>query len=209
MLRQIHAALRDAIAPVSRQLGFSLLTGSSENFIRDMLAAELHDRGLIVGRDYRRKDRTGKLHILDIAVFEKGHLSTCVELKQLNLKDMRSSGPLFFKNLSRDMAQRQRVCESIYGVLLLRDISAAPATDEEGRFSYVHEDLKRRAGSIDKLVSYFRALRDIEAFYPQTPSKACVSHSQCCEVTISLYAWVLRPLTPGSTRARVRAARAS
>lgn len=195
-MRQIHFALVHALARVKQQIGYLLLTGSSENFIRDMLASELFKREPCVARDYRCGAR-----ILDIAFLECHHRqkgkrpSCCIELKQLYLKDLGEDGrPRYFENLTKDMKSRKKVCRDVYGIVLTRDVPVVPK-GAVGIFKHVEADARKRGEGLATTERYLLSMKKrkkIGEFFPQGIHEAQVVSAKCHGAKVNLYAWVVR-----------------
>lgn len=188
----LHKQLFDAIQLIKPQLGYLLLTGSCENYVRDTLACILNRNHMNVGRDLRRRDNAGKLHIIDIALMSEETISACIELKQLYLKDMVNSGHKFYKNLEGDIKARQSVCKDVFGIVLSRRICSAQFRGNKRITAYLDEDFKNRDEGISKLRDYLQIQR-FRNVYPIKPNKALLARWNVQGALIELYGWVIVP----------------
>jgi hypothetical protein len=188
----LYKKLFDTVQLIKPQLGYLLLTGSCENYIRDTLAYILNRKYANVARDLRHRDNSGRLHIVDIAFMTGETISTCIELKQLYLKDMVNSGHKFYKNLEEDIKARQLLCKDVFGIVLSRRICSERFFGNKRITAYLYEDVKNRDEGILKLHDYLQIqrLRDV---YPTKPDKALLAKWNVQGTLIELYGWIIAP----------------
>lgn len=192
MLKQLHNDICDAVTIIKPQLGYLLLTGSSENYIRDTFAFYLNEKGACVGRDYRIRDKSGKLHIVDIVELTDGSISKCIELKQLYIKNITDKGHTYLKNILRDLQARKRLCKNTYGVILVRDVSSNPDSEREKIMTYVADDIKKRQRGIGWMNNVIMSELGVGNVYPSLEDNALIADVSEQGVDVRLYSWVIQ-----------------
>jgi hypothetical protein len=193
-----HHLLKAAVQRAGEKLGFILLTGGSENFVRDCLAYECFKAGLLATRDFRTRDYDGNLHIVDLAIGQRDGLDALVELKQFYLKDFKSANPLYFGNVTRDILKRAPLRSThrnaaVYGVVLLREVDLSAYVDNGQFLAYAAEDFRHLASGVSRMHSFLQAAPGMESCVPIKLSEAKLAEWSVDGASVRLYGWVLTP----------------
>lgn len=195
----LHRLLISAVSRAGEKLGFILLTGSSENFVRDCLAYECFINDMLVTRDYRIRDSSGYLHIVDLAIGKRDDLDALVELKQLYLKDFKGKRPLYFGNVTRDIVKRAPLLDvhtdaAAYGVVLLREVDLSDYLDRGQLLAYAEEDFKRITTGVSRMHAFLKTPpENIQSCTPSTEEGARLGEWVIGGARVRLYGWVLTP----------------
>jgi hypothetical protein len=192
-LKELHDAMAAAAGLISDQLPYLLLTGSSENYIRDTLAHYLASQGYYVARDYRVLC-SGTSRKADVAIIEDETLRTVIELKQLYLKDFKKTGHRYVANIINDVTDRRSVCDEVYGIVLVRripsDMSLPFGTGF--KYTYVDEDRPFLADGVSRLHDALKHVIGRGVLYPGSWREALVFPTGGLGQGVELYAWVIR-----------------
>ncbi len=196
----LFADLRAVVARIREQLPYLLLTGSSENYLRDTLAFQLSTKHRLVARDYPLQCN-GRARKADIAFLGTSGPRAIVEMKQLYLKDFRREGHAYVRNIVDDVADRQSVCPEVYGIALARRVPSEwplPWADEFA-YTYVAADQPFSADGVARLHRVLRGLPGFRAVYPVNWQEARVLPVEEARSGVELHAWVMQAAELGAT----------
>jgi len=189
----LFAEVRTSVALIGRQLPYLLLTGSSENYLRDTLAYQLSLKHRLVARDYPIACK-GRHRKADIAILRESAPTTVIELKQLYLKDLRALGHGCIKNVTHDLTDRRSVCAEVYSVVFARRIVPGVVLPWANEFNYAYEraDLKFAPDGIARLHGEICKLPAVASCYPAAWQAGQVLAQDTLNSGVELYAWVVK-----------------
>jgi hypothetical protein len=185
--------VRAAVALIANQLPYLLTTGSCENYLRDTLAYQIATRHNNVARDHRVQCN-GVWRKADIAVLENEAIRAIVELKQLYLKDFRTRGHAYIKNIVADVTDRRSACDEVYGIILTRHIPPDFALPWGKNFKYAFEraDRKHVQAGVERLAKEITDLSCVADCHPKSGTTARVLPQDGESPGVGLFAWVIR-----------------
>jgi hypothetical protein len=205
VLRATTAAitrLKSAIEPA--KLAYLLLTGTSENTVRDLLACELLNLGMLPARDWKFGVNNARMKV-DIALFdpaapEAGPIQL-IELKWQNSKDcrMRDHRYPYLVNVQRDFDQRAALGLPMFGVVLFTHVLGRPDPKLRQLIRFCPQLVSRWADDGDAKLLHFRDQLHTDypacTIAPELTLPMCrIAGGDVWGVPVELACWVVEPL---------------